>query len=212
MVHKSKAMIKRITVIALLPLILACNWSFTKSNSREHFSVENDSLKISGIKCLHMFTKESKDSVTKFTNSEINTDFVFESKKSRLIRYMKFQNSEKIRDSIKFSEHQLTKRDLREHLPDRILNFELNGVYMNANVNEDDINIFCFYVDPKSKDLLQIRHSFYIGNVQSMYVFTHDVKTEYFKENTKLFNEILRLGKPAVKTDTIHIDLGNNMR
>lgn len=177
-----------------------------KQDKNQNFDIGKDTIQISNIKRLSMYWKTSRDSFDSYINLKMNDVFIFDEKEKKLSRYLKSENSEKVKDSVIFTSYQLTKRDQRKFLPAKILDFELKGIYTNQNVFEDDIGIFCYYLDPKTQDLLMIRHTYFIGNVADLHVYSDDIEKDYWKDNQGLLKEVFRLGTELINSDTTTIN------
>ncbi len=153
-----------------------------------------------------------KDSLEKFAPifyTMTNVDnFVFEGegKAAHLIRTDTFKNKDSSlgRTVDSFENYQLTRRDQTKYLPAKILDFEFKGVYMNWK--EDDIDRACFYINPKNNDILEIVHTYYIGNPDCMFLFTNDTINP-FKGKMNMLYDLLCLHKPWEDTDTIGIKM-----
>ncbi|UKJ06217.1 hypothetical protein [Solitalea lacus] len=155
--------------------------------------------------------KSIKDSIHRFQNTNLNIDFIFDNEHKSLIRQDKNSNSNDITYTVRYSNHKLTGRDQINYMPEKILDFELQGVYENSNVSEDDSDIFGFYFNPKTKDIIQITHMYFIGNPQSVFVFSNG-KTNCFKDNYSLIKQLLFLDKPLQTADTVSVKLNLNIK
>ncbi|QQT33058.1 hypothetical protein I6I99_11020 [Sphingobacterium multivorum] len=110
-------------------------------------------------------------------------------------------------DSIKFSVYRPTERDQKKFYPKQIMDFKLEGIFMNENKNEDDVTIYCFYVNTKNQDIMAILHNFSIGNVSTIQLYSHDIRKDYLEDKSDIVNKLLRMGTPIVETDTVKTDL-----
>jgi len=123
----------------------------------------------------------------------------------RYDHYTYIKTGKRFNDTTRFVRYVPTKRDSLLYMPDKILDFELRGIYMNSEEDDgDDVDRFGVYLNPKTNDVLQIAHWFYVGNPECIFVFAHD-DTSIFKGKESLLRELLRLNKPL---DTVnHIQM-----
>lgn len=194
-------MIQNLIYIILSFFFVACNTTL-KSNDTK--------IETGYINYIHFY---NKDSLIKHINKledykpEKNylpksVNFEFDSVKKSVHKTNRMWKNNQLthKEVYVFDQYQIGKRDSLQYLPQKILNFKLQGTY---TTKDDDIDIYCFYLNPQTKDVIMILHEFYIGNIDCMFVFVHEDKNQPFKGNMNTLNSVLRLSNPVNRTNHI---------
>jgi hypothetical protein len=124
-----------------------------------------------------------------------------------VVRVFSSKKQPTAKSSTRFATYRLQGQDSAAYLPKNILGFELQGVYMNTEEEDsDDIDRFCFYVNPKTKDVLMLIHMYYIGNPTQVQVFAHNPSQNPFPGNEALLKDLLRLDVPLQSSETLYLN------
>jgi hypothetical protein len=190
------------------------------SNKRLIQTVPNGRIVITGIKYAyssnHRQTAKYLDSMDKYQldmtddMASILDSFVFDKNGPfgfiRYDHYKSMKTGKLYIDTTRFERYTPVSRDSLKYMPAKILDFELQGIFMNSEKEDgDDVDRFGFYLNPKTNEVLQIMHMFYIGNPDGLYVYTYNNKNP-FKGNEKLVKEILRMEKPLDSVNHVRVE------
>lgn len=196
--------------------LLGCVGTTTRKKQTSEKLVQN--ITVTGIKYAYSYDHQEMmkyiDHLNKY-NVSIEDDMasldslVFDKQAPygfiRYDHYTYIKTGKRFSDTTRFVRYVPTKRDSLLYMPDKILDFELQGIYMNNEEDDgDDVDRFGTYLNPKTNDVLQLVHMFYVGNPYCIFVFAHD-DTTLFKGKESLLRELLRLDKTL---DTVnHIQM-----